>query len=304
MCFVVLKPKEKYIALFDQLDFTVIRPLKLHDSIYESIGTLMMTEVRSLIPFQIAGDVTVFFGGNSSPIYDAIDSFDQYDLNHFDSFFWSSGDTSISINDTKDKRRVKSWNKVVKKLVVVNPEDDPCQFRSNKVTRSNGVYVKIPISHLWNFNDSELAGSCLAHIASSISKVPSVRMISLTTKQQVLNYRSRSISQSSTVGNQNANEPYTVDKNLIGKNQIVSVADTGCDETSCFFYDKQKGLIPRSTITSPITDTSYRKIIQYSYNPSGNITNYFIKTTFIHLIQEVIKVMRKVATEVILAVIY
>ena len=301
MCFVVLKPKEKYIALFDQLDFTVIRPLKLHDSIYESIGTLMMTEVRSLIPFQIAGDVTVFFGGNSAPIYDAIDSLDKYDLSHFDSFFWSSGDTSI--NDTKDKRRVDSWNKVVNKLNV-KTEDDPCQFKSNKVTRSGGVSVKIPISHLWNFDDSELAGSCLAHIASSISKVPSVRMISLTSKQQVLNFRSRSISQSCTVGNQNANEPYTVDKNLIGKNQIVSVADTGCDETSCFFYDKEKGLIPRGPITNPITDTSYRKIIQYSYNPSGNITNYFIKTTFIHLIQEVIKVMKREAMEVIHEVIH
>ena len=235
MCFVILKPKDKYIALLDQLDFTVIRPLKLHDSIYESIGTLMMTEVRSLIPFQIAGDVTVFFGGNSAPIYDMIDSLDKYDLSHFESFFWSSADTVTRLNDTKDKRRVNSWNKVVKKLKIVPTENDPCKFKSNKVTRSNGVYVKIPISHLWSFEDSELAGACLAHIASSVSKVPSVRMISLTSKQQVLNYRSRSISQSSTVGNQNANEPYTVDKNLIGKNQIVSVADTGYNNLSYHF---------------------------------------------------------------------
>lgn len=267
MCFVILKPDEKYLSLLDQLDFTVIRTLKLHDSIYETIGTLMEIEVRSLVQFRNAAYVTVYFGGASSPIYDAINTLYSYDLTHFESFFWSSDEATSQLVDTKDKRRATSWSGVFSKLKT-KTTNDPCNFKSIQVTRNNGYNVKIPISYLWDA-DSELAAACLGHIASSMSRVPSVRLISLTSKQQVLNYRCRSISQSSTVGNNNDNEPFTVDNNLIGTDQIVSVADTGVDEYSCYFYDEQNGLIPRSSIANPITDTNQRKIIQYSYNPSG-----------------------------------
>lgn len=241
MCFLVLQPKDKYLALLDQLDFIVTRPLKVHDSIYETIGVLMGTESRSTVQFRSATDITIYFNGDSSGIYDSIDSLDKYDLTHFDTFFWSSKDTPSLIADTKDKRRSNSWNKVVKKL-----QDstiyDPCGFRLNIVNRSNGGVAKIPISTLWNMDDNELVASCLGHITSSISKLSSVRLISLTSKPQLLNFRSRSIGQTSTIGNSNINEPYTVDNHLLGKNQIVSVGDTGVDETSCYFYDKEKVL--------------------------------------------------------------
>ena len=267
MCFLVLQPKEKYISQLDQLDFIVTRPLKVHDSIYEAMGALMGTE-RSIIPFRSASDITIYFNGDSSIVYDSIDSLHEYDLTHFDTFFWSSKDAPTLIADTKDKRRSNSWNKVVKKLQD-NTIYDPCGFRLNIINRSNGGVVKIPISTLWDIDDDELIASCLGHITSSISKIPSVRLVSLTSRPQLLNFRSRSIGQSSTIGNKNINEPYTVDSHLLGKDQIVSVGDTGVDETSCYFYDKQKGLVPRSPLSDPITDSSYRKIIQYSYNPSG-----------------------------------
>ena len=60
-----------------------------------------------------------------------------------------------------------------------------------------------------------------------------------------------------------------MDNNLIGEGQIVSIADTGVDEASCYFYDQERGLIQRGTLDDPVTDYNYRKIIQYSYNPNG-----------------------------------
>jgi subtilisin family serine protease len=239
----------------------------------------MGIEQHSSIQYNMATDITIYFLGDTSSssssassIYNAIDSLKYYDLSHFDSFFWSSNDMYQHINDTKDKHRSKSWNKVANKLKFNNNNvEDPCGFTkyTNIVRKENTNVIKLPISYLWEIEDKELVGSCLGHISSLLSKLSSITLMSLTSKVQVLNFRARSIGQSASVGNNNDNEPYTVDYNLIGKGQIVSIADTGVDETSCYFYDQQKGLIQRSTLSDPFTDDSYRKIIQYSYNPNG-----------------------------------
>lgn len=67
----------------------------------------------------------------------------------------------------------------------------------------------------------------------------------------------------STVGSNKASAPYTA-AGLLGDGQIVAVADTGLDLNSCYFYDPQ-GHIPYSDILSPVFDTKYRKVIQYTY---------------------------------------
>lgn len=50
----------------------------------------------------------------------------------------------------------------------------------------------------------------------------------------------------------------------MGDGQIVSIADTGCDVTSCYFYDSGGAVTP-SDITSPVYDHTRRKVIQYTY---------------------------------------
>jgi hypothetical protein len=79
----------------------------------------------------------------------------------------------------------------------------------------------------------------------------------------IFNYRSRSIQQSATKGSDSSSNPYTT-AGLLGDSQIVSVGDTGLDLTSCYFSDSN-GKVPFSSVYSPVFNTSYRKVIQYTY---------------------------------------
>jgi subtilisin family serine protease len=88
---------------------------------------------------------------------------------------------------------------------------------------------------------------------------------------ELLNYRARSIQQSGNPASDSASNPYT-SAGLKGDGQIVSIADTGVDSSSCYFYDS-KGTVTPSVITEPIFDLSYRKIIQYAYIINGGDTS-------------------------------
>lgn len=86
-----------------------------------------------------------------------------------------------------------------------------------------------------------------------------------------MNYRARSIPQSSTVGNQLANQPYTA-AGLLGDGQIIGIADTGVDVNSCYFYDSA-GRVTPSLPNAPIFNQGMRKIVGYIYNSCGDQTD-------------------------------
>lgn len=86
-----------------------------------------------------------------------------------------------------------------------------------------------------------------------------------------LNYRARSITQSSSVSNKLANQPYT-SAGLRGDGQIVTIADTGLDVNSCYFFDKA-GRVPPSQPNAPVFNSRLRKVIGYIYNSCGDQTD-------------------------------
>lgn len=110
-----------------------------------------------------------------------------------------------------------------------------------------------------------LRSSCIAYISAYLVDDPNVWHIDFSRRPELFNYRARSIINSGTVGMTLTSSPYT-SANLRGYGQVVSVADTGVDVQSCFFYDPT-GNIAANSIFSPVTNRNLRKIIQYSYLP-------------------------------------
>jgi hypothetical protein len=82
-----------------------------------------------------------------------------------------------------------------------------------------------------------------------------------------MNYRARSIQQTAQVGSASNYAPYT-SAGLQGDGQIITIADTGVDSFSCYFYDPQ-GQVTPTDVAAPRYDLKYRKIIQYNYNGCG-----------------------------------
>jgi hypothetical protein len=87
-------------------------------------------------------------------------------------------------------------------------------------------------------------------------------------RPKVLNFRSRSIQQSSNPSPDLSASPYT-NAGLFGNNQVISIADTGIDDDSCYFIDTSNGPVPRSTTTSPQAYPNQRVVIQYAVYESG-----------------------------------
>jgi len=82
-------------------------------------------------------------------------------------------------------------------------------------------------------------------------------------KEEVLNFRARGIQQSARVGVDSVNTPYT-NAGLRGDDQVVGIADTGIDRSSCYFNDSM-GNVPLSELRSPVTNLNARKIVQYTH---------------------------------------
>lgn len=87
----------------------------------------------------------------------------------------------------------------------------------------------------------------------------------------ILNYHARSITQSASVSNKLANQPYT-SAGLRGDGQIVTIADTGVDVNSCYFFDPA-GRVPPSQPNAPVFNSRLRKVIGYIYNSCGDQTD-------------------------------
>lgn len=101
-----------------------------------------------------------------------------------------------------------------------------------------------------------------------------MRLISLTSSPLVLNYHSRSIQESGNVGASSTASPYSA-AGLLGDGQIIGIADTGVDESSCYFSDTQNGYVSRSTLSNPTFDLKHRKIIQYVVAEGGDASDEY-----------------------------
>lgn len=81
----------------------------------------------------------------------------------------------------------------------------------------------------------------------------------------MFNFRARSIQQSAVGGaDSTTTTPFTL-SGLQGDGQIVSIADTGLDVTSCYFSDPSGQSVKPSDIFSPVANKKFRKVIQYTY---------------------------------------
>lgn len=95
--------------------------------------------------------------------------------------------------------------------------------------------------------------------------------LSILFRAELLNFRARSIQQSAKVGTQAVATPYTY-AGLMGDGQVVSVADTGLDIYSCYFYDPQ-GHVQFSNINNPVYGPQYRKVVMYAYGSSSDTSD-------------------------------
>lgn len=107
-----------------------------------------------------------------------------------------------------------------------------------------------------------MSAACLVYLTVVFVENPSTTLISITTAPKLLNVRSRAIQQSNQLGVNNTAIPYSL-AGLLGDGQIVAVADTGIDDTSCYFIDPN-GQVPRSPLLQPVTVPTMRKVITYA----------------------------------------
>ena len=143
-----------------------------------------------------------------------------------------------------------------------NENSESCNYHNIQVEhRKNNVLLKLGNSF---FDDVELSGACFANIVVLLSSDPGVSRVALSRPMRTLNSNARPIMQS---GGPN-DETYS-NAGLDGRGVVVGISDTGIDEFSCYFRDP-KGRVPRSSPLHPITDHSFRKVIQYvNFSGSG-----------------------------------
>jgi hypothetical protein len=141
---------------------------------------------------------------------------------------------------------------------------------SDSITYTPGS-IRIPVEEIASEKDMSTRYSCLFVLAMALSKNNASHHIALQQRAQLLNFRARSIPQSATASNQLSSQPYTK-AGMLGDGQIVTIADTGIDVFSCYFYDPD-GQVKPSLPNAPIFDQNRRKVIGYIYNSCGDQTD-------------------------------
>lgn len=146
---------------------------------------------------------------------------------------------------------------------------DPCNIENMQVTFENDLLV-FSLSQI--AGDNTFGSMCLAYLASTIAMDNDAVHVFKFIRAETQNYRARSIVQTGTAGNTAGFAPYT-DAGVTGKGQVVGVADTGLDESSCYFYDNNAGFIPRTLIDKASKDWTRRKVVQFTYLPEADVTD-------------------------------
>ena len=270
-------------------------PLKIHTSVYELI------ENGGMSNFPLANHcIRIHHAGLSKAAITAFlnETVKGYNGTHFDTFFWSQpqlpnarlrGET---LEQSPSLARSLAWKGAKARLSALAPApapaqtpylwpislfwqptsgaapSDPCGFEQGFAERSFSGSDKdnlvFTTDRLLASNDSQLVAACVAHLASAFAQVPQVRLIAFAGLPAPFNVRARPLEIAGTLSlESSAENDYFAD--LKGQNVLVSIADTGVDESSCFFLDADRGLVERGSLSSPILDLSRRKIVQYSF---------------------------------------
>ena len=297
VCFIFSNITEELNANLD-FHYHVPAALKIHQDLYQTVEQLSLRANRplgtptdpesgksiDLIITAYKGDLSSF-----SSLYTISQLLQRYQLSVFSSFFWTSPSTSDFFSMTKDPvtlldnnndlpeamtstnsdvSRFQTWGSLSSILEQTAQTsdlsvDDPCSFGKVGINQKSGR-ITLPVSHLLNHSNPRFGGACLAFAIASFAQGSSFHM-SLSNRPELLNYRSRSIEQSSSPGTASQNNPYSAN-GLLGTGQVVGIADTGVDSKSCYFYDSNGNVAPVDSATSPAPfDTTKRKIIQYTY---------------------------------------
>lgn len=133
---------------------------------------------------------------------------------------------------------------------------------------SKTVLGKREIALSLQLDNPSVGQSCVAHLIATFVLHGAVNRVSVQKPLALLNNFGRALVQSGVSSREVFSE-----RGLNGSNVVIGVADTGVDEFSCFFYDVEKGIVPRSDGSIPHVDHTRRKIVQY-VNFSGSIGDY------------------------------
>ncbi|CAE7553711.1 tagC, partial [Symbiodinium microadriaticum] len=106
----------------------------------------------------------------------------------------------------------------------------------------------------------EVDMSCLVHILAVLMMTENVEYITIATETTHANLYSAQLIEG---GSTSAGEIYT-DAGLNGSGVVVGIADTGLDVHSCYFSGQSgETAVSISSSSSPFTDLSKRKVVQY-----------------------------------------
>ena len=154
-----------------------------------------------------------------------------------------------------------------------HPERDPCTFsdiaddvhiRDQHIFREVTSYLEVDED-----TDSDIGRACLALIAVVAAQDPQCAYVTLAPVVEPLNMRARSCVQVGVTGQDTNYNPFTA-WGLRGQNEVVSVADTGLDDTHCFFREDSGSKMERSSLQSYIIDSRRRKVVEYVSNTDRN----------------------------------
>lgn len=308
MCFLLVTPADKEQEAEIETTLTVkpfIGALKVHDATYniieggQSSEEVDLTEIDLRISYRPEAFEYKVLGTGLTDYSMVQRHFDMltekistYTPRFYHRFFWSSPATGKFFDSLDgdgegvqhDRQRYKNWSTLRSHYEALtdkdssysyghyaDPDADACSyealFRGMQVTESTLV---LPLAPLQNVHD-DLRRVCMANILAAFANHPAVHFLTIDPRPTLLNYRARSIPQSAKVGSDLSVMPYTA-AGLLGDGQVVAIADTGVDVYSCYFFDPQ-GRVTPSDVSSPKSDSRYRKVVQYNYNGCGDTSD-------------------------------
>lgn len=285
--------------------------LKIHSMLYKTIDRMAhqstFAHAQSSGPVPHLGSdfhltVTTHFGDTAGArdVLALAGSLVRYDMTVYKAFFWTAAQQTFFkplqaqalavpshyvdlLSLEMDRQRSKTWSSLSSVLKQFNIKGnstqslslaDPCQFASVRRKQYTGK-LTLSVTHLLNHPSAQMGAACLSFMVAHFLGSPesSVFHLSLTSDVVLLNNHARSIIEGASPGDgQNLDFQVYTAQALTGDGQVIGMADTGVDVNSCFFYD-DSGSVPPADISSPITDFSRRKIIQYTINSGADDTD-------------------------------
>lgn len=137
---------------------------------------------------------------------------------------------------------------------------------SAKVEYSSPSRAGGGLASILNLQDASSSSSssmssnyCFMTLVETLSLHSSVMAVSVAPRMRALNHHARGVVQSG----QSGWAPLTA-AGLLGTGQVVGVADTGLDDSSCFFRDNSGKYSSGATARDGSVQSQRRKVVQYS----------------------------------------